>query len=63
MFGGGSEGKGNFCPSARDSSGAYLIDRSYIYFEPLLNYLRTGTLIIDPGVNPEGTLHKFIFSC
>ncbi|XP_050698620.1 BTB/POZ domain-containing protein KCTD9-like [Eriocheir sinensis] len=48
-------------PSCRDAHGAYLIDRSYTYFEPLLNYLRNGTLILDPGVNPEGVLEEARF--
>jgi len=45
-------------PSCQDSTGAYLIDRSPKYFEPILNYLRTGNLIIDPNVNPEGVLEE-----
>jgi hypothetical protein len=45
-------------PGCRDETGAYLIDRSPKYFEPLLNYLRTGNLIIDPNVNPEGVLEE-----
>ncbi|KAL7633278.1 UNVERIFIED_CONTAM: hypothetical protein RMT77_016383 [Armadillidium vulgare] len=59
MFSGSNEGM--FCPSIRDSSGAYLIDRSYVYFEPLLNYLRTGSLIIDHNINPEGVLEEAKF--
>ena len=40
--------------SAVDHSGAYLIDRSPTYFEPILNYLRHGQLIMDDGLNPLG---------
>jgi len=42
--------------SAVDEQGAYLIDRSPTYFEPILNYLRSGELVIDKGVNPSGVL-------
>ncbi|XP_023336434.1 BTB/POZ domain-containing protein KCTD9 [Eurytemora carolleeae] len=45
-------------PGSTDSSGAFLIDRSPKYFEPILNYLRTGNLIIDPNLNPEGILEE-----
>ncbi|KAK3880787.1 hypothetical protein Pcinc_014739 [Petrolisthes cinctipes] len=48
-------------PSCRDAHGAFLIDRSYTYFEPLLNYLRNSTLILDPGINPEGVLEEARF--
>lgn len=34
--------------------GSYLIDRTATYFEPILNFLRTGSLIINPNVNAEG---------
>ena len=44
----------NLRPSTKDETGAFLIDRSPKYFEPILNYLRTGSLILDPNVNPEG---------
>lgn len=39
-----------------DITGAYLIDRSPRYFEPILNYLRHGQLVLDKDINPEGTL-------
>lgn len=38
----------------RDEHGAYLIDRSPEYFEPILNYLRHGQLIINEGINLRG---------
>lgn len=44
----------------QDSRGAYLIDRSPDYFEPILNYLRHGQLIINDGINPLGTVHAAV---
>lgn len=43
----------------QDGNGAYLIDRSPEYFEPILNYLRHGQLIINEGINIRG---KLLFS-
>lgn len=48
-------------PSNVDENGAYLIDRSPIYFEPILNFLRNGQLIFDTNVNPEGILEEAKF--
>jgi hypothetical protein len=45
--------EGRLAPGRQDDSGAYLIDRTPKYFEPILNYLRTGKVIVDPYVNPE----------
>ncbi|XP_068625621.1 BTB/POZ domain-containing protein KCTD9 [Battus philenor] len=48
-------------PSVTDSTGAYLIDRSPEYFEPILNYLRHGDVILDKHVNPKGVLEEAVF--
>lgn len=40
--------------SSVDENGAYLIDRSPEYFEPILNYLRHGQLVLNKGINPQG---------
>jgi len=58
-----AEGEDGFImtPSNVDKNGAYLIDRSPTYFEPILNYLRNGQLIFDNSVNPEGILEEAKF--
>lgn len=50
-----------FTPSSIDKDGAYLIDRTPTYFEPILNYLRCGHLIYDKNINPEGILEEAKF--
>lgn len=48
-------------PSDQDEQGAYLIDRSPHYFEPIINYLRHGQLIVDQNVSLEGVLEEAKF--
>jgi len=48
-------------PSRQDHRGAYLIDRSPTYFEPLLNYLRHGQMILDSNVNVAGIYLQILF--
>ena len=48
-------------PSPKDKHGAFLIDRSPEYFEPILGYLRHGQLIVDRNVNPQGVLEEAKF--
>ena len=39
---------------AKDEQGAYMIDRNPDYFQPILNYLRTRELVIDPRISMKG---------
>lgn len=59
MFGSQSDDPG--WSSATDSTGAYLFDRSPEYFEPLLNFMRHGKLILNDGLKPEGVLEEARF--
>ncbi|NXM62118.1 KCTD9 protein, partial [Illadopsis cleaveri] len=44
----------------QDPRGAFLIDRSPEYFEPILNYLRHGQLIVNDGINLLGSSACFV---
>ena len=48
--------EGEINPEDKDINGAIIIDRSPDYFKPILNYLRTGKVIIDPNINGRGVL-------
>lgn len=54
MFTASTDAEHTIQPSRQDDHGAYLIDRSPTYFEPLLNYLRHGQIILDSNVNVAG---------
>lgn len=45
----------------RDANGSYLIDRPPEYFAPVLHYLRSGSLVLDDGVNAAGVLEEARF--
>lgn len=47
--------------SSVDETGAYLIDRSPHYFEPIINYLRHGRIVLDKGMSAEGVLEEAKF--
>jgi len=40
-------------PSLKDEKGYYFVDRDGKYFEPILEYLRTGYLNIGPNLSRE----------
>ena len=49
---------GEMRPGDKDEDRAYIIDRSPDYFKPILNYFRTGKVIIDYNINVEGVLEE-----
>ena len=52
---------GELPPGSKDDQGAYMIDRTPEYFKPILNYLRTRELIIDPNISKDGVLAEARF--
>lgn len=42
--------------SHTDDSGAFMLDLDPKYFAPILNYLRTGSLVLDSGIARDGVL-------
>jgi len=54
-----SENDFGVIPGVKDEqTGAILIDRNGRYFEPILNYLRTGQLIYDTNLSLDGILEE-----
>jgi len=53
-----SEENKNILMPCQMENDTYLIDRTPKYFEPLLHYLRSGRVILDANVNPEGVLEE-----
>lgn len=52
---------GGMMPSEKDEQGAYLIDRSARYFEPIINYLRHGQFICEDHISMRGVLEEARF--
>ncbi|ALC47813.1 CG14647 [Drosophila busckii] len=52
---------GSMMPSEKDEQGAYLIDRSARYFEPIINYLRHGQFVCEENVSLKGVLEEARF--
>ena len=52
---------GELVPGIQDEQGAYMLDRTPKYFEPILHYLRTKELVIDPNVSMDGVLGEARF--
>ncbi|XP_022670291.1 BTB/POZ domain-containing protein KCTD9-like isoform X2 [Varroa jacobsoni] len=53
--------EGRLWPAAVDKDGAFLIDRSARYFEPIINYLRHGQVVLERDCDPLGVLEEAKF--
>ena len=49
---------GELDPGAKDDQGAYMIDGTPMYFEPILHYLRRRKLVINPNISKDGVLDE-----
>jgi hypothetical protein len=50
-------------PTLRDAAGNYFIDRNGKYFEPVLDFLRTGQLYISAHLEHERVIEELRFFC
>ena len=49
---------GDLNPSIKDDQGYFLLDRDPTYFQPILNYLRTGKFILDGNLSRRAVLEE-----
>ena len=49
---------GDLNPSIKDDQGYFLLDRDPKYFQPILNYLRTGKFNLDANLSRRAVLEE-----
>ena len=49
---------GDLNPSIKDDQGYFLVDRDPKYFQPILNYLRTGKFNLDANLSRKAVLEE-----
>jgi hypothetical protein len=54
---------GGRIPTTHDENGYIFIDRDGQYFQPLLEWLRTGDLSIPPGMSVNSVLREADYYC